>query len=58
MKRLTLQDFKGKTASANATKVVQSLEFIKGGAEEYCHNGNGKDKPPTTGINFSCGNQQ
>ena len=54
MKRLTLQDFKGKTTSTKATKIVQSLEFIKGGTEEYCHNGNGKDNAPTTGINFSC----
>jgi hypothetical protein len=56
MKRLTLQDFKGKTKtdSAKSTKVISSLEFIKGGAEEYCHNGHGKGGG---GMNSMCGPQ-
>jgi len=37
MKRLSLEELK-----ANSTSQVMNLEAIKGGAEEYCHNGYGK----------------
>lgn len=52
MKRLTLQDFKGKKVSEKSTKIVANLEFIKGGVEEYCHNGFGKS--PSPGTNAAC----
>ena len=38
MKRLSLEELKAQKAD----KVTQNLEEIKGGAEEYCHNGYGK----------------
>jgi hypothetical protein len=37
MKRLSLSDLR-----ANSTNLIMDLESIKGGAEEYCHNGYGK----------------
>ena len=37
MKRLSLEELK-----ANSTSQIMNLEAIKGGAEEYCHNGYGK----------------
>lgn len=37
MKRLSLEELK-----TNSTKQIINLEAIKGGAEEYCHNGYGK----------------
>ena len=50
--RLTLENFKSKMKDEKKNvKLVNNLEFIKGGAEEYCHNGYGKSKP---GVNFSC----
>ncbi len=38
MKRLSLEELK-----ANSTNQIINLEAIKGGAEEYCHNGYGKN---------------
>ena len=44
--RLTLETFKNKVKDEKKNvKMIENLEFIKGGMEEYCHNGYGKLPP-------------
>jgi hypothetical protein len=50
MKRLSIQDFKGKAASEKSTKITANIEFIKGGVADYCHNGAGKTPPPSNSM--------
>jgi hypothetical protein len=55
MKRLSIQDFKGKTTSEKSAKINASIEFIKGGVADYCHNGAGKTPPPSRNVICSGG---
>lgn len=42
--RLKLESFKKDLKTNEKAKMIENLEFIKGGnVAEYCHNGNGKD---------------
>lgn len=52
--RLKLESFKKDLKINEKAKMIESLEFIKGGSvAEYCHNGNGKSGG---GMNFVCMN--
>jgi len=47
-KKLSLEELKAKKVNA---QVVQNINAIVGGKEEYCHNGYGKDTGSTI-MNF------
>ena len=54
--RLTLEDFKSKMKNENTNaRLIENVEFIKGGAEDHCHCGFGKTAPDGTTVTIKPG---